>query len=293
MNQTDTDAWTIKRLLEWTADYFNKQGRDAPRLAAEVLLAEALECRRIDLYARFDQVPAEPHLSRYREWVRRHAQGEPVAYLVGHRDFFSLRFQVTPDVLIPRPETEELVLLALDEIKSWPSRRWPVLDIGTGSGCLAITLAHQVPELQVIAVDISPAALAVARVNAEAHDVASRIQFVESDLFAGLADDSRFPMIVSNPPYVGADDPELDPLVRRYEPHQALIGGQDGGELSKRLIEESASYLSPGGLLLIETSPMLAESLLAHAQSTGQYASCQIRKDLAKLPRILVCRAPA
>ncbi|HMP80774.1 MAG TPA: HemK/PrmC family methyltransferase, partial [Pirellulaceae bacterium] len=160
-------------------------------------------------------------------------------------------------------------------------------------GCLAITLAHQVPELQVIAVDISPAALAVARVNAEAHDVASRIQFVESDLFAGLADDSRFPMIVSNPPYVGADDPELDPLVRRYEPHQALIGGQDGGELSKRLIEESASYLSPGGLLLIETSPMLAESLLAHAQSTGQYASCQIRKDLAKLPRILVCRAPA
>ncbi len=291
MNQTQTDAWTIKRLLEWTADYFKKQGRDAPRLAAEVLLAEALDCQRIDLYAQFDQIPGEPQLARYRDWVRRHAQGEPVAYLVGHRDFYSMRFEVTPDVLIPRPETEELVLMALDEIKSWPNRRGLVLDLGTGSGCIAVTLANQVPELSVVAVDVSPAALSVARRNAATHGVESRIQFVESDWFANLPPGWRFPLIVSNPPYVGVDDDALDPHVRQYEPQIALFGGQRGAEPSQRLIDKSVAWLTPGGLLLMETSPMLAQELLSYAESADRYAACHLRQDLAKKPRILVCRA--
>lgn len=187
MTQTTAEPWTIQRLLVWTAEHFQRHHRDAPRLAAEILLSEALGCRRIDLYARFTEVPAEAALAKFRDWLRRHAAGEPVAYLVGYRDFYSHRFEVTPSVLIPRPETEQVVLEAIglaraalhveqlppiarprnpSSFDSQSPRPIHVLEIGTGSGCIAITLALEVPTAFVTAVDISPNALDVARNNA-------------------------------------------------------------------------------------------------------------------------------
>ena len=141
---TEQETWTIKRLLEWTSEFFRSKDLDSPRLCAEVLLAEALKCQRIELYTRFDQVPEEGLLAVYRDWVKRHAKGEPVAYLVGSKEFYSLKFDVNANVLIPRPETEHLVLAAIEAAKELNKDRINIFDVGTGSGCVAITLAKQI-----------------------------------------------------------------------------------------------------------------------------------------------------
>src|SRR5215213_3710659 len=176
------EPWTVGRLLKWTVDYLAKHGAENPRLDAEVLLAHARNCRRIDLYTAFGEVANEETRTAFRELVKRRAAGMPVAYLVGHREFYSLDFEVNPDVLIPRPETESLVVALLDSVKQRATAGTTVTiaDVGTGSGILAICAAKFVPTAQVTAIDISPAALAVAKRNAERHKVADRITFVEA-----------------------------------------------------------------------------------------------------------------
>ena len=173
----DAEPWTVGRLLNWTTDFLRQRGADSPRLDAEVLLAAALACERIQLYATFDQVVDEAPRAAFREFVRRRAQGEPVAYLVGHREFYSLRLQVTPDVLIPRPETELLVMTALDLLKTRPADAAPprVIDVGTGSGAIAIAIARYAEACEVLGLDVSPAALDVAQRNAESHELAGRV----------------------------------------------------------------------------------------------------------------------
>lgn len=293
MTETTVDPWTIQRLLVWTAGHFEKQGRDAPRLAAEILLSEALGCRRIDLYARFGEVPAEPALSRFRDWVRRHAVGEPVAYLVGYRDFYSLRFLVNRSVLIPRPETEQLVVEAI----SWCQKRLSIvpqdplqiLDLGTGSGCIAVTLARQLPTAVVTAADISPAALDVARQNAGTHAVSGRIQFVQSDLDAAIPSADRFDLVISNPPYIGRNEKgTLDPMVREHEPAEALFGGDEGSELTARIIELTGRRLKPGGRLLLETSPFIAVACAGLVQQQGGFSEPRILKDLDRHDRVIL-----
>src|SRR5882757_6633363 len=179
---TSEDPWTVGRLLSWTVDYLGKHNADNPRLDAEVLLASARGCKRIDLYAAFGDTADEPTRTAFRELVRRRAAGTPVAYLVGHREFYSLDFEVNPDVLIPRPETESLVVALLDKIKQRGTAETTleIADVGTGSGILAICAAKYVPAAHITAIDISPAALAVAQRNAERHKVAERISFVEA-----------------------------------------------------------------------------------------------------------------
>ena len=240
------EPWTVGRLLQWTTDYLKGHGSESPRLDAEVLLAQALGCQRIELYTTFDELPGDDARAAFRELVRRRAEGTPVAYLVGRREFYSLSFRVTPDVLIPRPETELLVVAALDLAKTKgeggrgkaeqvASGQWPVAssstinnqqssisnpqspiphpliaDVGTGSGIIAVCLAKHLPTCRVTAIDISPAALAVAKENAQQHGVAERIEFLESDLFAAVPAERQFDFIVSNPPYVTAA--ELDGL---------------------------------------------------------------------------------
>ncbi|MFN6110336.1 MAG: peptide chain release factor N(5)-glutamine methyltransferase [Planctomycetota bacterium] len=291
MSQTADQPWTIQRLLVWTTDFFKQKGRDAPRLAAEVLLAEALGCRRIELYTRYEEVPAEPHLSRYRDWVKRHAAGEPVAYLVGHRDFYSLGFRVTPDVLIPRPETELLVVETLDALKQLNRPHPLVVDVGTGSGCVAVAIASQASPARLFAVDISPAALAIARENATAHKLEDRIEFLQSNLLENLPPAIVPDVVVSNPPYVGRNEVgTLAEDVRKYEPESALFGGERGDELTARLIEQAAQRLAPGGWLIFETSPMLAARCLEKVRETGAFAQGQIKKDLARLDRAIVAR---
>jgi release factor glutamine methyltransferase len=291
MSQTSDQPWTIQRLLVWTTDFFKQKGRDAPRLAAEVLLSEALGCRRIELYTRYEEVPGESQLSRYRDWVRRHAAGEPVAYLVGHRDFYSQGLRVTPDVLIPRPETELLVVETLDALKQLNRPHPLIVDVGTGSGCIAIAIASQAAQARLLAIDISPAALAIARENAATHKLDERIEFLQSDLLAELPSTATPDVIVSNPPYVGRNEVGmLAEDVRKYEPDLALFGGEQGDELTGRLIEQAAQRLAPGGWLIFETSPMLAERCLARVQATGAFANSQIKKDLSRLDRAIVAR---
>src|SRR5437762_11217923 len=178
-----SDSWTVLRLLTWTTDYLKSHGSDSPRLDAEVLLAHARGCERITLYTTFDEIVSEEVRGKFRELVKRRAEGVPVAYLVGKREFYSLSFRVTPDVLIPRPETEFVVVAALDALKGSEFRvqgsEAPlVADIGTGSGAIAVAIAKHAPGCRVIATDISPAALAIAKENAAAQGVAGRIEFV-------------------------------------------------------------------------------------------------------------------
>lgn len=285
-----SEPWTVGRLLGWTADYLKDHGSETARLDAEVLLAEALGCRRIELYTRFDEQPGDDAKAAFRELVRRRAAGEPVAYLVGRREFYSLSFRVTPAVLIPRPETEHLVIALLDLARARGNAEpCTVADVGTGSGAIAVCAAKHLPGCRVTAIDASPAALDVARQNAADHGVADRIDFVESDLFASVDGRATFDFIVSNPPYVA--DAEFDQLaeeVRRFEPRAALLAGPRGTEVIERLVAQAAQRLRPGGHLLIEISPTIHAAALHILETDPHFASPETVKDLSRQPRVLV-----
>ncbi len=210
-----------------------------------------------------------------------------MAYLVGHREFFSLSFQVTSDVLIPRPETEALVVRALDLAKSM-SGPLQIADVGTGSGILAVCCAKHLPRCSVTAIDLSPKALQIAKQNAAKHEVAERIEFVGGDLFAERPAEPTFDLILSNPPYVASTEmPELETGVRDYEPHMALDGGEQGTEVIERLIPQAAERLKPGGWLLIEVSPNNVERVEQLVSSADGLQGHETIVDLAGLPRIV------
>ena len=283
------DVWTVGRLLMWTTDWLGARGSDAPRLDAEVLLAHVRGCPRIALYTAFDTPVADAERARFRELVKRRGEGEPVAYLVGSREFFSLPFTVTKDVLIPRPETEGLVVRSLDLVKSAAAPR--IADVGTGSGAIAVTLAKQLPRATLVATDIAPAALAVAQANAERHGVAERITFVECDLLADPQAAGPWDVIVSNPPYVREDEyPALPRDVRDHEPKTALVAGPTGVEIVTRLAAEAAERLAPGGWLLVEIGPSTAAAAEAALAAQAGLVPGPTLKDLAGLPRIVQAR---
>jgi release factor glutamine methyltransferase len=287
----DSQAWTVGRLLQWTADYLKAHGADSPRLDAEVLLAETLRCPRIALYTTFEDDPGEKVRAAFRELVRRRAEGTPVAYLVGHREFFSMDFRVTPDVLIPRPETEFLVMTLIELARQQTGEPPTICDVGTGSGAIAVAVAKHLPESRVTAIDLSPAALAVARGNAETHQVADRIEFIAGDLLAALPPERRFDFVVSNPPYVAeAEFEALAPDVRRFEPRMALVAGPRGTEVIQRLLPQAAARLKPGGHVLLEISPMIHDAVQALLTAAGQWEPGPTVKDLARLPRVVQAR---
>jgi len=287
-----SEPWTVGRLLGWTADYLKDHGSETARLDAEVLLAEALSCRRIELYTRFDEQPGDDVKAAFRELVRRRAAGEPVAYLVGRREFYSLSFRVTPAVLIPRPETEHLVIALLDLARAREDAGpCAVADVGTGSGVIAVCVARHLAGCRVTAIDSSPAALEVARQNAADHGVAGRIDFIESDLFASVDGRATFDFVVSNPPYVA--EGEFDRLaaeVQRFEPREALLAGPRGTEVIERLVPQAAERLRPGGHLLIEIGPTIHAAAQDVLQSDSRLESPDTIKDLARQPRVLVAR---
>jgi release factor glutamine methyltransferase len=293
MSQSPSETWTIGRLLTWTADYLKQHGAASPRLDAEVLLAMAAGCQRIDLYTRFDEPAPETLRTSFRELVRRRAEGMPVAYLVGRREFYSLSFRVTPDVLIPRPETELLVVALLDRARPRVAAgALSVADVGTGSGIIAICAAKYLPTARVTAIDISPQTLAVARANAEDLKVAERIELIEGDLLAGLPADRRFNFIVSNPPYVS--QAEFDALARdvqQFEPRGALVAGPTGTEVIQRLIPQARERLAPCGMLLIEISPMLEQPVRALFEAAGCWRLEPTIKDLAGHARVIAAQA--
>lgn len=290
-----SDPWTIGRLLNWTTDFLRDKGAESPQLDAQVLLAHARGCKRIELYTAFEEVAGDELRERFRALVKERAAGKPVAYLVGQREFFSLPFEVTSDVLIPRPETEQLVVRALDLAKQRSAAgEVRIADVGTGSGILAVTLAKLVHRARVTAIDVSPAALAVARRNGERHGVADRISWIEGDLLAGVPAAPTFDLVVSNPPYVTtAEMATLPEDVRKYEPALALDGGEQGTAVIERLLPQAAERLKPGGWLLIEIGPSTAARAESLVQATPGLQLQPTLKDLAKLPRVVQAQREA
>ncbi|TWT36125.1 Release factor glutamine methyltransferase [Posidoniimonas corsicana] len=287
---TDSAPWTIGRLLSWTTDHFAKVESDSARLDAEVLLAHSLGRERIMLYAAFDEVPPANIRDKFKALVKRRGEGEPVAYLVGSREFYSLPFEVTPDVLIPRPETELIVVALTDRVKARPAAdaRLKIADIGTGSGVLAVCAAKYVPNADILATDVSPAALAVAKRNAQRHKVDDRVYFVEADLLPANKPDMRLDYIVSNPPYITSEEmTELDKDVRDFEPHLALDGGPQGTDVIERLLPAAAHHLKPGGSLLMEISPMIAPRVEQLIDQTPGLERRPTIRDLAGHARVV------
>ncbi len=283
------DPWTTKKLLDWTTDFLKQNGSESPRLDAEVLLAEAKGCQRIDLYTPFDQVPPEDQLAKFRDWIKQRAAGKPVAYLVGYREFYSLSFQVNEHVLIPRPETELLVTLSVDCLSELKLESASVCDVGTGSGCIAIAIAKNAA-CDITALDISPEAIEVAQQNAVEHKVDSRIHFVQSDLFDACPN-SSFDLIVSNPPYIGTQEMEsLAADVREFEPNSALFAGQDGTDVIQRLVDQAKQHLKPGGQLMFETSPIILDRCVKIVEQAG-YSDVIVEQDLSKQPRVVRARS--
>jgi len=284
-----SDEWTVRRIIDWTTAHLKKYGSETPRLDTEILLAHARGCRRIDLYTRFDDLLNERERAAMRDLVRRRAQSEPVAYLVGHREFFALDFHVTPAVLIPRPDTETLVLELLDAAKPLAAPR--ILDVGTGSGCIAVAAAVNNRSAQITATDLSEAALAVARENAQSHQVLDRIRFLRGNLFEPCGQEGPFDVVASNPPYIADREKEtLQNDVRRYEPHAALFSGPTGLEILFQIIDEAVSHLTASGALMLEISPEQAAAVAERMESTGHYEAIRVVKDLAGQARVVVSR---
>jgi len=279
----DETPWTIGRLLSWTSDYFVRHQVIDARLSSEVLLAHAAACRRIDLYARFDAVLDTERVDRFRGWVRRASAHEPIAYLVGEKEFFSLSFKVTPDVLIPRAETETLVECVLDHCAKAGLSRLRLLDLGTGSGCLAIAALTHLPEATATASDVSPAALEVARFNADRHGVTARLTLVEADRLVLPKDavpTGGFDVLMCNPPYIPASAmSRLDSAVRDYEPASALTDGQDGLSFYRIIAADGPALLAPDGMIFVEVGDGTAKAVIEVMTKTGTLEHRQTRKD--------------
>jgi release factor glutamine methyltransferase len=293
--QAGEKAWTVRSVLEWTTDFFARNGLNSARLDAEVLLAHVLCQERLALYLHYENTVAEDALRQYRSLIRRRAAREPVAYITGRREFYSISFAVDPSVLIPRPETEHLVEFVLEHARGFPGpageKALKILEIGTGSGNLCIALARNLPQARIVSLDLSLPAISVAVKNQRRHsDGSARIRFFQGDLFEAIHPKrGRFHLIVSNPPYVPAECwNELPPEVRDYEPRAALDGGHGGTEILKRILGDAPRHLLPGGTLVLEIGEDQADSLARLAEETGRYRRSHVLRDYADKPRVLV-----
>ena len=284
-------VWTIQRLLAWTTDFFRERGIESPRLDAEVLLSALLGRDRMYLYVHFDE-PLEPEeLARFRGYVKERAAHVPLAYVLGRREFMGLDFRVTRDTLIPRPDTEILVQCAVDFLCARleaGATACTIADIGTGTGAIALSTLHYTEGIRADAVDISPAAAAVARENAERLGLTERIDIHVGDLLAPLAG-GRYDMILSNPPYIPtADIAGLMPEVRSYEPHLALDGGADGLNIYRRLMADAPALLKEGGAVAVEVGIDEAAAVAALAMAHPRIVRTEMLKDLGGIERVVV-----
>lgn len=280
------DPLTVGKIIELSTAHLKKHGSDTPRLDAEILLAHVRGCPRIKLYVDFAEPLPEAQRTTMRDLVKRRSQREPVAYLVGHREFFSLDFKVNHDVLIPRPETETLVLDLITTAKALSKPA--ILELGTGSGCISIAAAFNLRSAHVTTVDVSEQALAVAIENARRHKVSERVEFLHGDLFAPLAAGTRFDIIASNPPYVADDEMEgLPDDVRLHEPHLALKAGRRGLDVLTRIIADAPNFLNPGGVLLLEISPEQSADVTALLENRDAFTGIRILKDPAGRLRVV------
>jgi len=278
------EQWTVLKVLHWTTDYLREKGMVNPRLEAEVLLAHILGVERIGLYLNYDKQLNDEERKAYREMIQRRTAWEPIAYILGDKEFWSLRFKVNSDCLIPRPETEHLVNEA---VRMSTHLRLPqmILEIGTGCGVVAIVLAKELTDANIVATDISPCALTLAKMNAESHGVAERITFIQGDLFS--LEEATFCLIVSNPPYIPTEEIlRLAPEVRDYEPLIALDGGEDGMHFFREIAHGAPAYLVEKGWLILEIGNGQAPKVTGILEDEG-FTNIALVPDYAGIKRVI------
>jgi len=288
------DVWTVQRILEWTADFLKQKGVESPRLEAELLLAHARKCQRIRLYTDFEMPLTDEERTAMRGLVKRRAQREPLAYITGRKEFYGRDFAVGQGVLVPRPETETLIDVCLEHIdRDHPER---ICEVGFGSGCIAITLAKQRKKLRVTATDISPLALEFATRNRDTHGVVEQVRLLTGDGLQPVLDNPElakaFDGIVSNPPYIRDDEiPGLEPEVAEHEPLESLTSGEDGLDLTRRLITDAPKLLKPGGWMALELDPAQCDDVAQLFTEAG-FVEPKVHKDLQGCDRIVEARMP-
>ncbi len=284
-------TWTSQSFLKWSAERLTQAGIESPRLESEVLLARGLRASREDLYRDPDRELEEDEIALSKSFVERRFLREPVAYILGRREFWGLDFQVNPDVLVPRWETEILIEQFLQWARSESfSEPMQILDMGTGSGNIATVAAKELPQSRVTAVDISPPALAIAQANAWVHEVADRICFVEGDLFACDLE-TCFHAILSNPPYIEEDQRDsLMPDVKDYEPGRALFGGPDGLSYYQRILPGAWRHLKENGVLFLEIGNGQANDVLSLIKNHGGYHAPEVTLDYMGMERVISAR---
>ncbi len=281
-------SWTVLELLRWTAQHFEERGIEAARLDAEVLLAHSLACSRLDLYLNYEKPISPAERAEFRELVvRRGRDRVPVSHLLAEKEFWSLRIGVTPDVLTPRPDTETLVSWALDKMPE-PDGEYRVLDVGTGSGAIALAIASERPKARVTATDISSLALKVARENAEQLQLSEGIHFVEGGLFEAVAGET-YDLVLSNPPYLARSKRAMLPPELGHEPEVALFGGDDGLDVLRPLVAGARAALVAGGFFGVELDPEQADTIATWCCEAGLTEVTTV-KDLAQQVRIVAAR---
>ncbi|MBT8341293.1 MAG: peptide chain release factor N(5)-glutamine methyltransferase [Desulfatitalea sp.] len=285
----DEAAWTVLKTVQWTVAYFKRQGLESPRVDAETLLAHTLGCQRIDLYLRHDQPLNSDELRDFKQSIKRRSQHEPVAFITGEKEFWSLRFQVTPDVLIPRPDTECLVEHALRHLPDADTVANTLLELGTGSGAISVVLAHERPRLRCLATDRSWLPVQTARNNARHHRVEDRLTFMVGHWLEALtADRHLFDIIVTNPPYIRTGDLERLPTdIYQFEPIVALDGGQDGLGAIRQIVSQAHRRLKAGGVLFIEIAHDQCSAVADLVRQVDAYDHIVCHKDLGGHDRVV------
>jgi len=282
----------LRDALNTAIDQLKAAHVGSPRLNAEALLMFTLACDRAYLYAHPERELSADEHARYFDTIAQRSQGIPAQYITGHQEFWGMDLIVSPAVLIPRPETEHLiesVLKVLDGRASSPGEPYRIVDVGTGSGCIALALAKELPNAEIHATDISPAALEIARANAARHQFASRVSFHEFDLLQGF-EPASFDLVVSNPPYVGeSEEDQVQLEVRKFEPRSAVFAGPTGLEVISRLIPRAQAILKPGGWLVFEISGTIAHAV---EQLLSGWKNIKITKDLQGIPRVATVQKP-
>lgn len=282
---------TVLEVIQRSTEFLKNKGVDSPRLQTELLLAHLLNLPRMQLYLNFERKLSQTELDSFRELIKRRSQREPLQHIVGSTSFCGLELAVNRDVLIPRPETELLAEQGwnfLKQLSAPSSRPSTALDLGTGSGCLAIALAVHCPEAKIFATDISPEALDLARQNAARHNVLERLEFLLGDAFTAFTSPEAFDLIISNPPYIPSSEiPSLQVEVRDYDPRQALDGGPDGLVFYRRIAAETARFLQPGGKIMLEFGDGQAPSIREIFESQKWIVEAII-EDYNQRPRIII-----
>jgi release factor glutamine methyltransferase len=288
--------WTIQKLLAWIMEYFTDKKVDSPRLSAELLLASTLSMSRIELYTQFDKIVPKDKLVYLRRLVKRASQNEPVAYLIGKTEFYSIELDITGDCLIPRPETELLVEMAVDFLRKRAGKQL-VCDLCTGCGCIAVAVAKNFAGADIIATDISEAALKVAEKNVEKYKFQDRIKLLCGDLFDPLIeqiDAAKFDLIVCNPPYVSTPDYQsLEKNVKDFEPQQAFYGGDDGLDIYQRIAEKSDDFLKPDAGLILEIGYGQGQAVKELLEKTSVFSDIKVEKDFQNNDRVVIARKTA